>query len=170
MHLLLAVELGRAALVQTLQYAVVLLVEPPRLLDGYPVQIERREDDVERAHGAFEIGGVGRIERKALRAQQLACGDGLGDAVVRQVDVGPAGKTVLAVPQALPVAQQYYAFFRVHIGIGFVPVSASGRSVVRSGDAQMPCRRISAASCARSCGGESISICKYSEQKNEDIV
>ena len=49
---------------------------------------------------------MGHVETQALLAHQAATGGGLGTALFAQVDVDPAGETVLEVPLALAVAQQ----------------------------------------------------------------
>lgn len=65
LHLSLAMESGRLGLVQALQTAVHALVETPRLLYGYPVQIELFLHQKERLDGALEHAREGHVEREA---------------------------------------------------------------------------------------------------------
>ena len=49
---------------------------------------------------------MGHVETQALLANHLASGGGLGTALGGEVDIDPAGETVLEVPLALAMAQQ----------------------------------------------------------------
>jgi hypothetical protein len=107
MHLLVAVLLGRLALVQPLQHAVMLLVEPPALRHGNPVFVHPVQHDVERPDGSFQKGGIGASETETLPKERLSGPGGLRDALFAQIHIGPARKTVLPVPFALAVAEQH---------------------------------------------------------------
>ena len=108
LHLPLAVLLGGLRLVQALQRAVVALVEPPGVDDRDPHLVELIQRDPERADGAFEDGCVGHVENVAALTQQLAALVRLDHALLREIDIGPAGIQVLFVPDALAVAEQNY--------------------------------------------------------------
>ena len=66
LDLRVAVFRGRLRLVQTLQRAVVPLVQPPVLLDRNPEQVELVERDPARADRALEHRRVGDVEGEAL--------------------------------------------------------------------------------------------------------
>ena len=82
------------------------LVEAPRVRDRQPQLAKFLEHDIERLVGALEYRGIGTIEGKALFAQQLARRMGFGNASLGEVNVRPAGETVLTVPDGFTVAQQ----------------------------------------------------------------
>ena len=105
-HLLVTVFFGRIAFVQSLKHAVVLLVEPPGLRHRNPVPVHPVEHDVEGLHGPFQIGGIGAAEMKTLLAERLPGFDGLGDALLAQIHIGPPREPVFPVPDALAVAEQ----------------------------------------------------------------
>ena len=106
-HLLVAVLLGGLALVEALQPAIVALVEAPGVHHRQPGAVELVERVPERAGGALEDAGVGDVEVVTLRLQQPARLLGLLDAGGRQIDIGPAGETVLEIPGRFAVADQY---------------------------------------------------------------
>src|SRR5712671_5072798 len=102
----LAVLLDCLRLVESLQSAVVTLVEAPGGLDGNPHPVHLVENQPERADGALEDRRKRDIDRE-LFLQQLAAGlCSLPAALVRQVNVVPAGEQVLHVPDALAVTNQ----------------------------------------------------------------
>ncbi len=105
-HLCLAVLLDRLRLVESLQGAVVPLVEPPRALDGNPHAIHLVEQDPQRADRPLQHRGKGDVDRE-LFLQQLAPRLGrLFTALIGQVDVVPAREQVFHVPDALSVAHE----------------------------------------------------------------
>jgi hypothetical protein len=116
----LAVLRQRLRLVESLQRAVVTLVQPPGALHRYPHALHLIEHDPERADRALEHRSEGDVDRQML-AHQLAAGLGcLAAAELGQLDVGPAGEQVLHVPQALAMAHQNElarraAVFTVHV-------------------------------------------------------
>ena len=120
MHLFVAVLFGRLAFVQSLERAVVLLVEPPALLHRDPVLTELVQHRVKGLHGPFQIGYIGFPEPVSLSPQQFAGFGGLGLAALAQIDIGPSRKPVFAVPDALAVAEQYDLLhgFRFHAFTG----------------------------------------------------
>ena len=54
----------------------------------------------------FSTRGVQDVGQQVVLGQQLAAADGLGPALVVEVNVHPAGEQVLRVPFAVAVAQQ----------------------------------------------------------------
>src|SRR5690606_36671133 len=106
-QLLLAVLLADLALVQTLQGAVVTLVEAPVALDGDPVTVRGVQGQVRGHDRAALEGGVDHIREDAGLLHQLTAGGRLLTALVREVDVHPAGEQVLRIPFALAVAEQH---------------------------------------------------------------
>ena len=107
MDLLLAPFLPRVVLVEARQIAVVALVQ--RLVaDSLQVALaELVEDDAAGLLGALEGGGEGDVESQAARLEFRAGGLCLGDALLGQVDVAPAGEQVLQIPFALAVAHEH---------------------------------------------------------------
>jgi hypothetical protein len=97
---------GGLGLVQALEGPVVALVEPPAAVHGDPHQVEPVEGQPEGADGPLEDGGVGHVEGEAGLGDLLGGPLGLLDALVGQVDVGPAREAVLLVPDGLAVAEQ----------------------------------------------------------------
>ena len=106
-RLRLAVFRGGLRFVQPLQRAVVPFVQPPVLFDGNPEQVELVERDPARAHRALEHRRVGDVENEAGVAQQLTGRDRFVAALIAQIHVGPTRETVLFVPGAFPVPEQY---------------------------------------------------------------
>src|SRR6185436_172117 len=86
--------------------AVVALVQAPVLRHRQPHLVELVERDPQRADCALQHRGKGEVEAVAAGLQRAARGARLLDALRRQVDVGPAGETVLSVPVGLAVTQQ----------------------------------------------------------------
>src|SRR5665811_1372068 len=106
-HLLLAPFLARVVLVETDQLAVVALIERLVLEHGNFGLAQFLQHEVERALRADERGGEGNVELDA-QAFKLAAGLArLGDALVGQVDIAPAGEQVLQVPVALAVTHEH---------------------------------------------------------------
>ena len=96
----------RLRLVETLQRAVVTLVQAPAALDGQPHQVHLVEDDPERADRALQHRDERDVERDALGLEQPTGFARLFAPLRGEVDVDPAGEQVLEVPDALAVAQQ----------------------------------------------------------------
>ncbi|OPX67323.1 MAG: hypothetical protein A4E30_00041 [Methanomassiliicoccales archaeon PtaB.Bin215] len=106
-HLLLAVLLGHLRLVEPLQRAVMLLVQPPGFPYGQPAQVHVLQHYVQGLDGPLEDGREGQIELESRILQQPGGLVRLRHALLRQTDIGPSGEAVLLVPGALPVAKQY---------------------------------------------------------------
>ena len=109
-HLLVTVLLGGLGLVQTLKHSVVLLVEPPGLLYRNPVEIHGVEDVVEGLDGSLEVGCVGHFEGDSGLFEGLSGVEGFLNALLAEVNVGPACEPVLFVPLALAVTDKYNSF------------------------------------------------------------
>ena len=103
LDLSLAVLGGRVSLVQTLEGAVVALVELPCLGDGEPVAVELVEDAVKRVDGALEKGRVAEVEVVASLLEGLATRVCLRASGVSEVDVRPTCEEVLEVPLGFAV-------------------------------------------------------------------
>ena len=56
--------------------------------------------------GTPQHGGVGEVEPESGLFQESAGFAGLSLAFVSQIDIGPAGKTIFAVPNGLAVAHE----------------------------------------------------------------
>src|SRR5262245_57352411 len=132
LRLRLAVLRGGLGLVQSLQGAVVPLVQPPAPFDRNPELIQLVERDPTRANRALEDRCVGDVEDVAAVAQQLAGCQRFLAALLAQVDVSPAGEAVFLVPGAFAVAKQDKSIhgagswrFRVQ-GSGFSPSTIGG--------------------------------------------
>ena len=92
--LLVAVLRGRLRLVEALQRAVVALVEAPVTDDRDPHAVHLVEHDPQRPDGTLQDRGVRDIEFDAEVPELSPRGRGLVDALVRQVDVRPAGEKI----------------------------------------------------------------------------
>src|SRR5262249_30381803 len=93
-------------LVQPLKRSVMTFIEAPRTMHGNPHQVHDIERNPERANRSLQHGGVGDVEREAA-CEEGAPGRGrLGPPLLGQVNIGPAGEAVLAVPVALTVSQK----------------------------------------------------------------
>ena len=99
--------LGRFGLVQSLQGAVVTLVQLPGLDLGDPFQAHFLQHDPQRLDGAAQHRGVSDVEDIAAFVKQPSCLERLSTAQVGQADVRPAGEAVLQVPCALSMTDQY---------------------------------------------------------------
>jgi hypothetical protein len=106
-HLLLAPALAGVVLVETDEIAVIALVE--RLIFQYrnATLAELVQHDVERALRADQRRREGKVEAQPLRLELAAGGAGLGDSLLAQIDVAPAGEQVLQIPFALAMAHQH---------------------------------------------------------------
>ena len=82
------------------------LVETPALFDREPHQVHFIERQPQRPNGALEHRGEGQVEAISFLTQQAARGASLLDARRREVDIGPTGEPILAVPVGLAVAQK----------------------------------------------------------------
>src|SRR5690606_4908557 len=107
LDLLRAVLRRRFGLVEALQRAVMALAQAPMALDGDPHQLHLVEDQPQRADRADEHGRQRDVEREARLAQRAARVAGFALALLREVDVRPAGEKILEVPVALAVAHQH---------------------------------------------------------------
>ena len=105
-ELLVAVLVPGRSLVETLQRAVVPLVEPPVAPHRDPVPVRCVERQVGRGDGAAQHRGVHDGRQNSLVLQQLPTVDGFLATLVVEVDVDPAGEEVLGVPVGVPVAEQ----------------------------------------------------------------
>ena len=113
-HLVLAVLLRCLLFVEALESAVVAFVEAPGADDGHVEGVHFFAEEVIGVAGATEDGGEGEIEGEAGGLERLAGGAGLGDALVGERDVGPAGEAVGLVPGALAVADEDDAVESLH--------------------------------------------------------
>src|SRR5262249_41078210 len=64
------------------------------------------EHDPQSADGALQERGVGNVEGIAVRGEKPGGLVRLRGPLGREVDVGPAGETVLQIPDALPVPEE----------------------------------------------------------------
>src|SRR5215208_2745806 len=103
LHLCLAVLCGRLRLVQSLQRAIVTLIQAPGFVDGDPQHVHLVERNPQRANRALQDGRVGDVELKLLGAHEPAGLARFRAAVLSQVHVGPTGETVVLIPGALTV-------------------------------------------------------------------
>ena len=103
---MLAVFGGGFGLIETLQRAVVALVQAPGADDGDPHLVELLGDHVVGLDGALEQRGIAEVEDVTFALENLAGFERLGDAFFTEVDVGPAGEAILFVPRALAVADE----------------------------------------------------------------
>ena len=103
---LLAILLKGLLLVLALQRAVVALVQAPRTLHRDPVAVGGVQGQVGGGDGPTLHRGVHDVGEQAGLLELLATSDGLGPALVSQVDVDPAGEQVLGVPLALAVTKE----------------------------------------------------------------
>src|SRR5258706_2985011 len=101
LDLRLAIFFPRLLLVQSLQRAVVAFLEAPVALDRQPQPVQFLEDQPLRADRALEHRGVDDIGYRPGRCDFAARLARLFDALDREVDIRPAGKQVLEVPDAL---------------------------------------------------------------------
>src|SRR5262249_33505926 len=94
-------------LVETLQRAVVPLVQSPGALHRYPHAVHLIEHDPQRAYGALQHRGEGDVDGELLFQQLMAGRDRFCASLSREVHVGPAGEQILEIPQALTVTNEY---------------------------------------------------------------
>ncbi|CCJ91687.1 hypothetical protein BN132_3615 [Cronobacter turicensis 564] len=105
-HLIVTVFFSGFSFVQTLQGAVVTLVQFPGFFNRQPGLIQPVQDVPQRVDGTFQHGGISKIKAVAFVFKQLACGFRFADAFFRQVNVVPTGKAVFVVPLAFAVTNQ----------------------------------------------------------------
>jgi hypothetical protein len=91
-------------LVESLQLAVVPLVQRGAALDRQVSLPDHPQDDVERLDGALQLRRVGAVE--AYAAQRLAGALSLAAAGLGQRNVDPAGEAVLQIPLRFAVPYQ----------------------------------------------------------------
>ena len=90
--------------VQTLQRAVMALVQFPSANDRDPHQVHLVQHAPKGTDGAFQHRGVSHVEGDAGRLQQATRFPGLCAALFGQVDVRPTREQVFQVPGALPMS------------------------------------------------------------------
>ena len=105
-HLIISVLAGGLGLVESLQSSVVTLVEAPGALRRQPGTIHGIEAVPEGVDGTLEHARIGLVEFETGLGQQLASLLGLGNARGREIDIHPAGKTVVEVPGGFAMADQ----------------------------------------------------------------
>lgn len=105
-HLLVAVLRRGIGLVETLQRAVVALVELPGFDDGQPLAIHLAEHDVEGVDRALEARSVADVKvETGFFEGSTACG-GFFAARVGELNIGPAGEQVEFVPLGFSVTDK----------------------------------------------------------------
>src|SRR5450631_1764894 len=77
------------------------------LPDGKAGLADLDQRQIERVLRALEHRGKGDIERQPLRLQLAAGVFGLGDPLIREIGILPAGKEVLQIPFALAMTHKY---------------------------------------------------------------
>ena len=106
MNLLFAPLGAGVVLVEAGEIAIVALVQR-LILDSFEALLtDFIKDDVKRVLGARQRRGEGDVVLDAIIGQSLTAGLGLFDAKLGQVGVLPAGKEILQIPVALPVANE----------------------------------------------------------------
>jgi hypothetical protein len=106
LHLVFAESRRHFGFVQTLQRAIMALVETPRAVHRNPHQIHFVLDDPKGSDGSLQHRCERHIERETFRLQRGAGVLCLFSAQARKVYVGPSGKPVLQIPLALAVADK----------------------------------------------------------------
>ena len=126
-HLLIAILLGHVGLVQTLQAAVVALVQLPGLDHGQPGAVHLVQRQPQGADGPFEHAGIGHIEFIAFGLEQAACVAGLFHAGGGQIDIGPAGEAVFEVPGGFTVADEHEFVHGIEVERGLKNAGLGGQ-------------------------------------------
>ncbi len=104
---LFVAKLGRCfRFIESLEGAIMTLVEAPVFFHWDPELVEFRENAPERVESAFENGNVGDIEAEPFFFQEFAGGLGFGAAFVAEFDVVPTSEAVFFVPGAFAVADE----------------------------------------------------------------
>lgn len=93
-------------LVETLQRAVVALVELPGFDDGQPLAIHLAEHDVEGMDRALEARGVADVKVETRFFEGTAACGGFFAARVGELNIGPAGEQVEFVPLGFSVTDK----------------------------------------------------------------
>src|SRR5208337_1490845 len=107
MHLLGSPFRSRIVFVEARQISIVALIErlvPENRNPGLPHLLE---NEVEGAFCANEDRREGNVEGETLCLELAASGACLGNALLRQINVFPAGEKILEVPLALAMPYQY---------------------------------------------------------------
>ena len=107
LHLLFAVLGGGLALVQTLQCAIVTLVQTPALHHRQPGAVHVVEHDLQRVDCALQVARVAQVEIESGLGQGTSTFGGFRAARFGKVHVFPAGEQVLLVPLAFAVADDH---------------------------------------------------------------
>ena len=107
LHLRFAVLCRGLRLVEALQRTVVTLVQSPRPALRNPHHVHLGQRDPQRADRALEQRRVRDVEFESLGLQQPAGLDRLLATALAQIDIGPTGESILFVPGAFAVPQQY---------------------------------------------------------------
>ena len=105
-HLFVAVLRRGIGLVETLQRAIVALVELPGFDDGQPLAIHLAEHDVESVDRALETRSVADVKVETGFFEGAAVCRRLFAARVGELDIGPAGEQVELVPLGLSVTDK----------------------------------------------------------------
>ena len=81
-------------------------IQAPIPVDWDPHQAQFVQGDPQSPNGARQHGGEGDVEGTSVFLQSMAGGQGLCSALSGKIHIGPAGKAVLSVPEALPMAKE----------------------------------------------------------------
>jgi hypothetical protein len=116
MDLLLAPFLAGVVLVEAGEIAVVALVQRQILVNGDAALAHFFEHECRAgALRALQRRGEGDVEGDAARFQFLSGGARLGNALLGEIDVAPAGEEVLQIPLALAVTDEHQQTFHCRI-------------------------------------------------------
>jgi len=96
----------RLRLVESLQSAVVALVQAPATFDRGPHAIGGIENKPQRADCALQYRRKGNVRFELFGLQLAPCLNRLQASLIAQIDVVPACKKILDVPSTLAVANQ----------------------------------------------------------------
>ena len=105
-HLFVAVLCRGIGLVETLQRAVVALVELPGFDDGQPLAIHLTEHDVEGVDRALEARSVADVKVETGFFEGLTACGGFFAARVGELNIGPTGEQVEFVPLGFSVTDK----------------------------------------------------------------
>ena len=108
MNLMFTVFPGRFGLVQPLEGAVMTFIQSPVADNRYPHRIHFVEHDPECPDRSFQYGSIGQIEFETGLSQYAAGCAGLSFAPFGQINVGPARKPILVIPDGLTVTHENY--------------------------------------------------------------
>lgn len=113
-------DLDHLLLVLSNEVAIIAFIETPALVDGDPLQTHLHEGHVGGSNRSAEKGSVHLIELDATLLQHLTSQPSLKDTILSEGRISPSYKSIVAIPRALTMSEEYHIVMSILIDRGEV--------------------------------------------------